>query len=105
MITLPFLSSVRLVEKWQHDQAFGIESVLRANILRQGKKAFRLRLVALVKASCRETVIARKELLRLATLFRDLERLHIAADSEVRAPVALMNLRQHDQRDGRRCSR
>lgn len=68
-----------------------------ADILGQREIPLGLGHVASIKVQCRKTIIARKELLRLAGLARHLDCLIVAAGSQVGAEMALMDLPEHDQ--------
>ncbi len=68
-----------------------------ADVIRQCEIPLGLGHVAAIKVQRRETIIAWKELLRLAGFARDLDGLIVAAGGLIGPEMALMDLPEHDQ--------
>jgi hypothetical protein len=86
-----------LIKKWQYDQRFGIKPVPGTDIVRQSKISLGLRHVVSIEVQRRETIIAWKELLRLARFASHLNCLIVAAGRKFRLAMALINLPEHNQ--------
>src|SRR4051794_13708379 len=89
-----------LVKKRQYDQPCGIKPVPRADVLCQREISLGLGHVAPIKVQRRKTIIAWKQLLRLAGFARHLDCLIVATSSQIGPEMALMDLPEHDQRHG-----
>src|SRR5262245_8469173 len=90
-----------LIKKWQYDQPLGIEPVPGADVVCQSKLPLGLGHVASIEAQRCETIIAWKELLGLARFPRYFDGLIVAAGGQFRLAVALVNLPEHNQRNGK----
>src|SRR5689334_2832972 len=90
-----------LIEKWQYDQPLGIKPVPGADVVCQSKLPLGLGHVASIEAQRRQTIIAWKELLGFAGFPGHLDGLMVAAGGQVRPAVALVNLPEHNQWNGK----
>lgn len=82
-MTLGQSFSIPLVEKRQDDQPFGIEPVLIAHILRQGKIPLGIGHIADVETQCSKALITREKHLRLACFPRHFQCLIVTACREL----------------------
>src|SRR5712691_2920558 len=87
-------------EERQEHQRVGVQSRARAQILGERQVALRLGLVVEVQVERGQAVIARKQELRLAGLLGQAERLGVVLERAGSLTAALVDLAEHDQRDG-----